>query len=198
MVMSKNSAFAILDDKFMSDTISLENSTSIRLAQPICSPIKHDLLSIENIDCSQNEHGKELERNKDSLKPQYKSDSSLTTYFKHLNRIGLLNEDEEKRLAISIKDSEVKLKNLLIKFNRFLKKDFNEILPSSREKDILTKIYKVTSAFQIFDEIVELDKKRGKINRAQKQAINGPTSGNDFDHKVSTIETGISCCITVL
>lgn len=190
--MSKNSAFAILDDDFMPETISLENSTSIRLAQPSSSPIIHDLLSVEDLDSNQNDHGKEAENKKVSHKSQFNSDSSLSTYFKHINRFGLLNEDEEKRLAINIKENEVRLKNLLIKFNRFLKKDFNKILPSGHEKDILAKIHKVSSAFQIIDEVVELEKTRKKINRGKKQLINDATSGIDVDNKLSTIETGIS------
>ena len=152
-MISKNSAFAILDDVIIPDTISLEKSTSIGLAQPGGSPIKHDLLSVEDIDSNQDELGEEIERNKDFLKIQSNSDSSLTIYFKHINRFRLLNEDEEKALAISIKKSEVKLKKLLIKFNRFLKKDFVEILPSGHAEDILIKIHKVSSAFQVFDEI---------------------------------------------
>ena len=52
-MISKNSAFAILDDVIIPDTISLEKSTSIGLAQPGGSPIKHDLLSVEDIDSNQ-------------------------------------------------------------------------------------------------------------------------------------------------
>jgi RNA polymerase primary sigma factor len=150
------------------------------------------LLSVEDLDSNQDEHGKDVEGNNDFLKLQSKSDSSLTTYFKYINRYGLLNEDEEKRLAISIKEREVRLKNLLIKFNRFLKKDLIEILPSRHEKDILKRIHKASSAFQIFDEIIELEKTRKKINRGKNQLINDATSGNEFDNKLSTIETSIS------
>ena len=190
--MSKNSSFATLNDDLSSVTTLLDNSTSIRLAQPSSHPINHELLSVEDLDCNQGALDKEVERDKDSLKPQSNSDSSLTTYFKYINRFSLLNEDEEKSLAVSIKESEVRLKNLLIRFNNLLKKDFNEILPSGHEQDILKKIYKASSAFQVFDEIIELEKTRKKIKRSQKQLIKNVNSQNDLENNLYTIETAIS------
>ena len=190
--MTKNSSFAILDDDFMPDTISLENSTSIRLAQPSSSPIIHDLLSVEDLDCNQGALDKEVEHDKDSSKPQSNSDSSLTPYFKYINRFKLLSEEEEKSLAFSIKEGEAQLKNLLIRFNRFLKKDFNDILPSGHEQDILKKIYIASSSFQVFDEIIELEKTRKKIKRSQKQLFKNVNSQNVPENNIHTIETAIS------
>jgi RNA polymerase primary sigma factor len=191
--MSENSAFAKLDEDFYLEKPLLEDSSKIiSIAHAGKYSINNDERADELFEYNENALSQDYKTNNHALKQQSSGNSSLIPYFKQINRFKLLSEEEEKNLAIEIKEREKHLITLIVKFDRFLKRDLANILPSGHKKEILQRLKKTSRTFHNFDEIIGLEKTRKQIIRSRKQLTHNTCSTNELENKLSIIESAIS------
>jgi RNA polymerase primary sigma factor len=118
--------------------------------------------------------------------------SSLALYFKTVNRFSLLKEEEEKKIAKKIKEAEEKLKNLVIKWKQTFKKDFVRILSVTHMKEICKESQKINSIFQLFDDLLKLERERKKVNCAMKGLNHGSGTAVELQEQLYKFEKEIS------
>jgi RNA polymerase sigma factor (sigma-70 family) len=188
--MSENSVFAKFDEELYLEKNFLEVSSKISIAPSVTYNIKNEELSHELLE--QNTLGEDPKSNNDTPKNKVSKDYSLTPYFKQINRFKLLSEEEEKDLAFCVKEHEEHLITLVIKFDRFLRRDVANIISKGHKKEIIRKIKETSRAFEIFDAIIGLEKARKNIIRTRKQLAYNDCSASELETKLSIIESSIS------
>ena len=126
------------------------------------------------------------------------TDSALARYFKSINRFGLLNEEEEKTLAMRIKETEKTLKDLIMQWDRLFKRDFMRSLPALQAKEIRKKIYQANGTFHLFDDLINLERERKRLHCAQKKLTCGTTDQQELDEELYKAEAALSKAIAQL
>ena len=190
--MSENSAFAKLDEDLYLERNFLEVSSKISIAPPGKQSINNDERADELFGNNGYGLSNDYNNNNSELKHQPGKDNSLIPYFKQINRFKLLSEEEEKELAIRVKEHEAHLIALIAKFNRFLKRDLAQSITTGHKKEILKRIKETSRVFGIFEELIDLEKTRKQIIRSRKQSTHDEYSTNDLENQLSTIESAIS------
>ena len=123
------------------------------------------------------------------------ADPLLTSYFKSISKIGLLNEEEEKNLAIRIKENEKTLRDLIIHWDRLFKREFIRSLPPIQVKEIRKKIDHANGTFHRFDDLINLERERKRLHRTQKRLTRSANAKQDFEEDVYRTETALSKAI---
>ncbi len=190
--MSENSAFAKLDEDFYLEKSFFEDGSKISIAHSGKYSINREEPTDELFEDNEYELSKDYQNKKDVLKHQFSRDSSLMPYFKQINRFKLLSEEEEKHLAIKVKEGEAHLIPLIVEFDRLLKRDLSHIIPTGNKKEILQRVKGASRTFQVFDEIIGLEKKRRHIIRNCKKLTPNEFNNDEFENNLSIIESAIS------
>ena len=190
--MHENSAIAKLDEDFLSERTFLEDSSKFTVPHPGKNSLKNEELADELFEDNEYDLRLDYKTDNDALKHQSSRDSSLIPYFKQINRYKLLSAVEEKDLAIRIKEGEEHLIALIVKFDRFLKRDLAQIITTGQKKEIFQRVKGTSRTFHIFDQIIGLEKKRKNIIRNRKQLNHNGCSKNEFENNLPIIESAIS------
>ena len=136
-----------------------------------------------------------FEENKLYSDSQGRENSSLSIFFKTINRFPLLNEIEERALAQRIKESEQACKNQIIIWNRLFKHTFLKRFSFRQFRDISTKLYQLDESFQVFDKLVMCEKERKKINLTFKRQALQVHAKQVLQGQLYKVESEISKCI---
>ena len=133
-----------------------------------------------------------MDTDEGEITSQSSNDYSLKTYFKSINRYRLLSAEEEKDLAIRIKETEGRVKDLVMRFDRFFKRDYINIFPALLKREIRKRIKGSNGSFQIFDELISLEKARKHINHTQRQSTHTPRRQKELEAELYAVESSIS------
>ena len=121
--------------------------------------------------------------------------SSLSIFFKTINRFPLLNEIEERTLVQRIKESEQACKNQIIIWNRLHKHTFLKRFSFRQLRDISTKLYQLDESFRVFDKVVMWEKERKKISCTLKRQALRVHAKQVLQGQLYKVESKISKCI---
>lgn len=120
------------------------------------------------------------------------SDPLLTRYFKSISKIDLLNEEEERNLAIRIKENEKTLRDLIIHWDRLFEREFIRCLPAIQVKEIRKKIDQANGTFRLFDDLINLERERKRLHRTQKKLARRTNAQKDLEEELYGVETALS------
>jgi RNA polymerase sigma factor (sigma-70 family) len=190
--MSENSAFAKLDEDLYLEKTFLKVSSNISIAPPGTQTINNDERADELIDNNGYGLSSDYNNNNSEIKHQPSKDYSLIPYFKQINRFKLLSEEEEKELAIRVKEGEAHLIALIAKFDRLLKQNLAQSITTGHKKEILKRINETNIIFSIFEQLIDLEKTRKQIIRSRKHSTHDEHNTNELENQLSTIESAIS------
>ena len=121
--------------------------------------------------------------------------SSLAFYFKSINKFPLLNEEEEKKLAKQIKESEENFKQLVMQWQDLFKKEFLKLFSAGHKKEIREALQLLNGSFQLFDHLEKLEKERRKISFAIKSQAHNLEKLVSLQEELNKNEAEISKCI---
>ncbi len=125
----------------------------------------------------------------------FETPSSLVSYFKSIRNYRLLNEEEERKLAKQIKDSEDDLINLVMQWHYLFKKEFLKLFSPGHRKEIRARLQLLNGSFQLFEDIEKLEKERRTINAKTKKSFHNVTKLVYLQEELNKVETEISKCI---
>ena len=127
--------------------------------------------------------------------PQSTALSSLAIYFKAISRHPLLDEEEERSLAKRIKESEVECKHLVVKWKHLLKNEFLGMFPIKQMKEILSKLRQANGYFNLFDDLIKLEKERKKVSRVLNRTTDKSIDRKELEEGLHKLEAAIAKCI---
>jgi RNA polymerase primary sigma factor len=167
----KDGALTEVNEEFASEEIREEEYTKLKLvnsAHHYAENLSPDYFQVDDV---KEKTDADFEENAEQLYSDLQGItlSSLALYFKTVSRFSLLTEEEEIILAKKIKESEEKLKNLVIQWKQTFKKDFAGRLSVTHMKEVCRESQQVNDIFRLFDDLLKLERERKEVNRAIKR-----------------------------
>lgn len=186
------------DSNLPAEEIRENEHPKLRLVKKVAQPETHlTLFSFQPEEGESGSPGFSPERDIDlHPDPQDSARSPLTIYFQSMSQFPLLNEEEEKKLAQGIKESEDEFKHLILTFKTLVEKELPRVIPSAKAITIRRILQHLSGAFGHFDDIIMLENKREKVNRLQKRQTHSPKTKQELEEKIYKIESEISKRIT--
>lgn len=189
-------ALAEVNEDFLAEEVSKEE----RMVTPIDGPYQNEgkLIPFPVSEDYKDEVVTELPTDRNEplhSSSQDGADPLLTRYFKSISKIGLLDEHEEKSLAIRIKENEKTLRDLIIQWNRLFKKDYIRSLPSIQAREIRKKINEANGTFHLFDHLINLERERKRLHRTREKLTRRTHAQEELEEELYRVETSLSKAI---
>jgi RNA polymerase primary sigma factor len=127
-----------------------------------------------------------------SVEHQSGVDSSLARYFSSISKYRLLSEEEEKELAIDIKEAEKMLMSVIMQWNKLFKKDFIRSIPAKHMKEVRKRISQANGTFPLFDDFITLESERKRLLLTQKRLTQNATAYEKIEEELYKVESALS------
>ncbi len=164
-------------------------------AEKITGDMRPELKLLDRISFSRSKICSFVKLDDEDTEFSFETPSSLVSYFKSIRNYRLLNEEEERKLAKQIKDSEDDLINLVMQWHYLFKKEFLKLFSPGHRKEIRARLQLLNGSFQLFEDIEKLEKERRTINAKTKKSFHNVTKLVYLQEEINKIEAEISKCI---
>ena len=184
-------------EKYEPDCLAEKTTERVHLELKLIDTVprpKGKISSFNNTDDEGSELSHENE-NRDYYNHHSDVTSSLVSYFKAISKFPLLSEEEEKKLAQQIKDSEDTFKNLVKQWHLLFKKEFLKLFSSDHKNKIRETLQGLNRSFQLFANLEKLEKERKKISSDIKKQAANPEILVNLQENLNKVEADISKCI---
>ena len=123
---------------------------------------------------------------------------SLAIYFKTINKFPLLSGERERRIATQIKQGEEECKELVIRWNRILKKDLFKGLPTRHIKEVTIKLRQLNGIYQLFNDLIQWERRRKQITALLARHATHSRAAQELRNELYKVESEISKCIAAI
>ena len=121
--------------------------------------------------------------------------SSLSLYFKTINKFPLLSKEEELSLVKQIKEHEHDCINLVIAWRHLVSDELQEMLTYRKREDREGKFEALNGSLKLFNDLVTWEEKRKQIGSALQKRPLKRHIREKLQEKLYRLETEIAKCI---